>query len=100
MIASVPNVYASYFARVTPQVPLKSYERPNIRSSTPGSTASNDPSAIQNMTSSVETQIPTFPNGCTYGRCTPGYRYRSFSAVGKIQRYEISVVEIAIVRTT
>src|SRR5437870_1182797 len=48
----------------------------------------------------VETQSPAMPHGWTYGRLVSGCEYRSFSTAGKIQRYEISVVEIAISSTT
>src|SRR5690242_11283014 len=62
--------------------------------------ASNDPSAIQKVVRIVDTQIPAMPHGCTYGRWTCGCEYRSFRAAGKIHRYESSVVDMAMSRTT
>ncbi len=73
---------------------------PEDRLDCPGKTATHEASAIQNVTSPEESQIPTVPPGTRYGRWTSPCEYRSFRAAGKIQRYEISVVEIAIVSTT
>ena len=55
----------------------------------------NAPSAIQNVTSAAPTAMPALPPGTRYGRGTSGWLMRSLIAAGKINRYEISVVEMA-----
>src|SRR5436305_10523785 len=97
---SVPSVSASNVLRGTPHESLNVYSTPKIFSSTSGKTASKTPSAIQNVVRIVDTQSPAIPQGWTYGRGTCGWLFRSFSTAGKIQRYEINVVEIAMSSTT
>src|SRR3954469_14169839 len=98
--ASVPSVNASKVDRGTPQESLNVYSTPKIFSSTSGKTASKTPRAIQNVVRIVDTQSPAMPQGWTYGRGTCGWVFRSFSTAGKSQRYEMSVVEIAMSSTT
>src|SRR3954470_17855286 len=100
MMINVPSVRYSKVALGTPHESLNPYSTPKIFSSTSGNTASNTPSAIQNVVRIVEIQRPVIPHGCTYGRGTCGCDFRSLSTDGKIQRYEMSVVEIAMSRTT
>src|SRR3954451_13793817 len=97
---NVPSVRYSNVERGTPHESLKPYSTPKIFSSTSGNTASKTPSAIQNVVRIVEIQRPVMPHGWTYGRETCGCDLRSLSTDGKIHRYEISVVEIAMSRTT
>src|SRR4051794_29804736 len=97
---NVPSVRYSNVERGTPHESLKPYSTPKIFSSTSGNTASKTPSAIQNVVRIVETQRPAIPHGWTYGRGTCGCDFRSLITAGKIHRYEISVVEIAMSRTT
>src|SRR2546423_14131532 len=100
MIPSVPSVSASNVPRPTLHSSLKLYDRPTTRSSVPGNTATHDPMRIQPVVRIVETHSPASPHGWTYGRRVSGCVYRSFSTAGKIHRYEISVVEIAMSSTT
>src|SRR3979411_1757025 len=99
-IASVPSASASYVPRPTPHALLKLNGTWKIRSITPGKSAVKEPRAIHKVTRIVEIQIPGMPQGWRYGRGTCGCEYRSLSTDGKIHRYEISVVVIAMLSTT
>src|SRR5258706_9554394 len=96
---SVPTVNASNVQRETLHVSRKLYLTLKTFSSVPGKTATQEPRAIQPVMRIVETQMPGRPNGWRYGRCTSGCEYRSFKGARKIQRYDSSVVEIAMSST-